>query len=158
MDPQMLLTGSVEVWVLSILLLIGVLFILFGKGSEYVFVGMVVIGGVISVTYTYHTHLLGERFLMKQFHEGMVLECGLWRGMSTRVDRLSGWRYEEETGFLKGYVIINDPSVCRVIEKPFPQPSSVLYWIVFVTDMGVLMILRSVTLGIEEEDHDARAE
>lgn len=95
---------------------------------------------------------------MEQFHEGRALSCGLWRGESVRVDRLSGWKYEEGTGFVKGDVIINDPGVCRVIEKPFPEPSSVPYWMVLVTVMGVLMILRAVTLGVEEEKDDARAE
>ena len=158
MHPDMLVTSTGEVWLLSVLLLIGAGFILYGRGLEFVFVGMVVIVGVLTIAYTNHTHYLGERFLMEQFHEGRALSCGLWRGESARVDRLSGWRYEEGTGFVKGDVIINDPGVCRVIDRTFPEPSGVPYWMVLVTVMGVLMILRAVTLGVEEEKDDARAE
>ena len=158
MHPEMLVTSTGEVWLLSILLLIGAGFILYGRGAEFVFVGIVVIVGVFTIAYTNHTRYLGERFLMEQFHEGRALSCGLWRGESVRVDRLSGWRYEEGTGFVKGDVIINDPGVCRVIDRTLPDPSSVPYWMVLVTVMGVLMILRAVTLGVEEEKDDARAE
>jgi hypothetical protein len=158
MHPEMLVTSTGEVWLLSVLLLIGAGFILYGRAAEFVFVGMVMIGGVCIIVYSNHTHFVGKRFLMEQFHAGRALSCGLWRGESVRVDRLSGWKYEEGTGFVKGDVIINDPGVCRVIEKPFPEPSSVPYWMVLVTVMGVLMILRAVTLGVEEEKDDARAE
>jgi len=158
MHPEMLVTSTGEVWLLSVLLLIGVGFLLYGRVAEFVFVGMVVIVGVFTITYSNHAHYLGERFLMEQFHEGRALSCGLWRGESARVDRLSGWRYEEGTGFVKGDVIINDPGVCRVIEKPFPEPSSVPYWMVLVTLIGVLMTLRAVTLGVEEDKDGARAE
>lgn len=158
MHPEMLVTSTGEVWLLSVLLLIGAGFILYGRGVEFVFVGMVVIVGVFTIAYSNHTHYLSECYLMEQFHEGRALSCGMWKGESARVDRLSGWRYEEGTGFVKGDVIINDPGVCRVIGRVFPEPSSVPYWMVLVTVMGVLMILRAVTLGVEEEKDDARAE
>lgn len=158
MHPEMLLASIGEVWLLSTLLLIGAGFILFGSGAEYVFAGMIVIGGVFTIAYTNHTHFLDERFLMEQFHKGRALSCGMWKGESARVDRLSGWRYEEGTGFVKGDMIINDPEVCRVIGRAFPEPFAVPYWIVFVTVMVVLMTLRAVRLGIEEEKDDARAE
>ncbi|MDD3594910.1 hypothetical protein [Sulfuricurvum sp.] len=158
MHPEMLVTSTGEVWLLSVLLLIGAGFILYGRGAEFVFVGMVVIVGVFTIAYSNHTRYLGERYLMEQFHEGRALSCGMWKGESARVDRLSGWKYEEGTGFVKGDVIINDPGVCRVIGRVFPEPSSVPYWMVLVTVVGVLMILRVVTLGVEEEKDDARAE
>jgi hypothetical protein len=158
MHPEMLVTSTGEVWLLSVLLLIGAGFILYGRGAEFVFVGMVVIVGVFIIAYSNHTRYLGERYLMEKFHEGRALSCGMWKGESARVDRLSGWKYEEGTGFVKGDVIINDPGVCRVIGRVFPEPSSVPYWMVLVTAMGVLMILRAVTLGVEEEKDDARAE
>lgn len=93
---------------------------------------------------------------MEQFHEGRALSCGIWKGESARVDRLSGWRYEEGAGFVKGDVIINDLGVCRVIEKHFPEPSSVPYWMVLVTMMGVLMTLHGVRVGIEEEKSNGK--
>ncbi|MCL4431785.1 MAG: hypothetical protein M1300_05640 [Epsilonproteobacteria bacterium] len=158
MHPEMLVTSTGEVWLMGVLLLVGAGFILFGRGAEFVFVGMVVIGGVSAIAYTNHTQFVGERFLMEQFHEGRALSCGMWKGESARVDRLSGWRYEEGTGFVKGDVIVNDPGACRVIGRSFPEPSSIPYWMIFVTVVGVLMILRVVTLGIEEEKDDARAE
>ncbi len=156
MHPAMLVTSTGEVWLLSVLLLIGAGFVLYGRGAEFVFAGIVVIVGVFTIAYTNHTRYLGERFLMEQFHEGRALSCGLWRGESVRVDRLSGWRYEEGTGFVKGDVIINDPGVCRVIEKPFPEPSSVPYWMGLVTLIGVLMTLRGVRVGIEEEKSNGK--
>jgi hypothetical protein len=154
----MLFTSTGEVWLLSVLLLIGAGLLLYGRGAEFVFVGMVVMWGVFTIAYSNHTQFIRERFLMEQFHEGRALSCGLWRGESARVDRLNGWRYEEGTGFVKGDVIINDPGVCRVIEKPFPEPSSVPYWMILLTLMGVLMTLRGVRVGIEEEKHTKREE
>lgn len=154
MTSEMLFASSVEVWVLSILLLIGAGFILFVRGAEYVFVGMVVIGGVFSVANANHSHYIGERFLMEQFHKGRALECGMWRGESTKVDPLKGWSYEEEVGFVKGDVIINDPGVCSVIGRPFPEPSSVPYWFAFVSVMGILIILRAVIMGSGEEQQE----
>lgn len=150
----MLDASSVEVLVLSILLLIAVGFILFVRGPEFVFVGMVVIGGVFSIAYAKHTHDIGERFLMEQYHKGRALECGMWRGESTKVDPLKGWSHEEEVGFVKGDVIINDPGVCSVIGRAFPEPSSVPYWFAFVSVMGILMILRAVIMGSGEEQQE----
>lgn len=158
MHMEMVASNTGEVWLMGVLLLITAGFILFARGIEFVFVGMVVIGGVFTIAYSNHTHYLGERFLMEQFHEGRALSCGMWKGESARVDRFSGWRYEEGTGFVKGDVIINDPGVCRVIGRAFPEPSSVPYWMALVTLIGVLVTLRAVTLGVEEENHDARAE
>lgn len=158
MNSGMLFTGTGEAWMLSILFLIGAGFILFGKGAEYVFIGMVVMGGVNTLVYTNHTHYVGERFLMEQFHEGRALECGMWIGESTRVDSSKGWSYEEEVGFVKGDVIINDPGVCSVIGRAFPEPSTVPYWMFFVSAMGMLMILRSVIMGSGEGEHDIRDE
>jgi hypothetical protein len=62
MHPEMLVTGTGEVWLLSVLLLIGAGFILYGRGAEFVFVGIVVIVGVFTIAYTNHTRYLGERF------------------------------------------------------------------------------------------------
>lgn len=158
MNPWMLFTGTGEVWLISTLLLIGAGFILFGRGAEYVFIGIVVIGGIVSLVYTNHTHYIGEQFLMEQFHEGRALECGMWIGESARVDPLKGWSYEEEVGFIKGDVIINDVRVCSVIGRAFPEPSTVPYWMFFVSLMGILMILRAVTMSSREEEHDIRDE
>ena len=158
MRIEMLFSSTGEVLLLSVLLLIGALFILYGRGLEYVFVGMIIIGGVVSIGYENQSRYIQERFTLNSFDKGLALSCGLWRGESARVDRNSGWRYEEGTGFVKGDVIINDPGICRVIDKPFPEPSSVPYWIVLTTLMGILMILRSVILGVKEENDDARAE
>lgn len=158
MNPGMLYTGTGEAWLLSTLLLIGAGFILFGRGAEYVLIGMVVIGGVISIVYANHLHNVCERFLMEQFHEGRALECGMWIGESTRVDSLKGWSYEEEVGFVKGDVIINDVGVCSVIGRPFPEPSTVPYWMFFVSLIGILMILRAVIMGSREGEHEIRDE
>lgn len=156
MNFGMLFTGTGEAWLISTLLLVGAGFILFGRGAEYVFIGIVVIGGVVSLVYTNHTHYIGEQFLMEQFYQGKALECGMWIGESARVDPLKGWSYEEEVGFVKGDVIINDVGVCSVIGIAFPEPSMVPYWMFFVSVMGMLMILRSVIMGSREGEHDIR--
>jgi len=158
MNSGMLFTGTGEVWLLGVLLLIGAGFILFVRGGEFVFVGMVVIGGVFTIVYTNYTHYIGEHFLMEQFHEGRALECGMWIGESTRVDSSKGWSYEEEVGFVKEDVIINDPGACSVIGRAFPEPSSVPYWFAFVSVMGILMILRAVIMGSREGEHAIRDE
>jgi len=153
MQLEMLVTSTGEVWLLSVLLLIGAGFILYGRAAEFVFVGMVMIGGVSMIVYSNHTHFVGKHFLMEQFHAGKALSCGMWRGEGVRVDSAKDWRYEEKVGFVKGDVIINDPGVCSVIGRAFPEPSTVPYWMVFVSTLAILLTLRTATLGtLEEKD------
>lgn len=83
---------------------------------------------------------------MKEFNAGSALSCGMWRGEGVKVDPKNGWMMEEGVGFVKGDVIINDPSVCSVIGKPFPEPSSVPYWMGLVSLFGMLMMFRAVLM------------
>jgi hypothetical protein len=151
MYPEMLVTSTADVCLMSALLLIGVGFILFGKEVEFVFIGMVVIGGVTSITYTNHSQYLQERATLNAFLEGRALECGIFRGESIRVDITKGWVREEGVGFVKGDAIINDIGVCSVIGEPSKEPSSVPYWMVFVSAMAILLALRIATVGALEE-------
>jgi hypothetical protein len=101
---------------------------------------------------------LDERFALQRFNEGRALSCGMWRGEGVGVDLSQGWVKEKGVGFVKGDLIVNDIGVCRVIGEKTPEPSSVPYWMAFVSTLAILLTLRAVTLGVKEEDHDARAE
>lgn len=166
MKLEMFASNSFEVWMMAFFLLIGVGFLLFGRKGELIFAGVIALAGVTSIAYSNHIQYVGDRFLMEQFHQGSALACGMWRGESVRVDPLKGWKYEEGVGFVKGDVIINDPGVCSVIGKPFPEPSTVPYWFAFVSVTGMLIMLRAALRrneeknpqSDEEKDDDPRAE
>lgn len=154
MHLEMIAASSGEMWIMVFFLLIGIGFLLFGRKGELIFAGVIALASVTSIAYSNHIQYIGDRFLMEQFHQGNALVCGMWRGESARVDPLKGWKYEEGVGFVKGDVIINDPSVCSVIGRAFPEPSSVPYWFAFVSVMGILIILRAVIMGSGEEQQE----
>jgi hypothetical protein len=158
MHLEMLASSIGEAWLIGVLFLIGVGFLLFGKGLEMIFVGIVVLGGITVIAYSNHSNYLDERFALQRFNEGRALSCGMWRGEGVRVDLSQGWVKEKGVGFVKGDLIVNDIGVCRVIGEKTPEPSSVPYWMAFVSTLAILLTLREVTLGAQEEDHDARAE
>ncbi len=152
MHMEMIAASSGEMWIMVFFLLIGIGFLLFGRKGELIFTGVIALAGVTSIAYSNHIQYVGDRFLMEQFHQGNALVCGMWRGESARVDPLKGWKYEEGVGFVKGDVIINDPSVCSVIGKPFPEPSTVPYWFAFVSVTGMLIMLRAALRRHEEKN------
>jgi hypothetical protein len=152
MHVEMIAASSGEMWIMVFFLLIGIGFLLFGRKGELIFTGVIALAGVTSIAYSNHIQYIGDRFLMEQFHQGNALVCGMWRGESARVDPLKGWKYEEGVGLIKGDVIINDPSVCSVIGKPFPEPSTVPYWFAFVSVTGILIMLRAALRRHEEKN------
>lgn len=142
MSLEMFASNAFEQWTMGFFLVFGITVLLFAKKGEWLFAGVVTLSGMTFLAYNNHTHYLGERFLMEQFHSGNALSCGMWKGQSSLVDPSNGWQYHEDIGFYKGDVIINDTGVCAVIGKPFPEPSSVPYVMVFISSMGILMMLR----------------
>lgn len=142
MSLEMFAPNSFEQWTMGFFLVFGITVLLFAKKAKWIFAGVVTLSGMTFLAYNNHTHYLGERFLMEQFHSGSALECGMWKGQASLVDPSKGWQYHEDIGFYKGDVIINDPGVCAVIGKAFPEPSSVPYVMVFIGVMGILMTLR----------------
>ena len=158
MVPEIAALSTVEIFAMGLFLLIGAGFILFGRGVQFALVGIIVIGGIVAIAYINHTQYFQKRFTLNAFQQGEALECGLFRGESIRVDPAQGWVIEKESRFVKGDVIINDVGVCNVIGNSPANPSPLLYWLAYVTLITLLMILRSVTLGIEEKNDDARDE
>lgn len=160
MNLEMIVASSGEMWVMVFFLLIGGGFLLFGNKAELIFAGIVALAGVISIAYANHSHYLEKQFTLKRFHEGKALVCGLGLGERVRVDSAKGWVLEEEIGLVKGDVIISSIEVCRVIGESSPEPSSIPYWMMFVSMVGVLSMLRfSIMTNREqvvqqEEDHD----
>lgn len=148
----MIAASSGEMWIMVFFLLIGIGFLLFGRKGELIFAGVIALASVTSIAYSNHIQYIGDHFLMEQFHQGNALVCGMWRGESARVDPLKGWKYEEGVGFVKGDVIINDPSVCSVIGRAFPEPSTVPYWFAFVSVTGILIMLRAALRRHEEKN------
>lgn len=157
MKLEMLATNSFEMWTMVFFLLIGIGSLLFSHKGEMIFAGVLALGGITLIAYNNHSHYIAERYLMKQFHEGKAVVCGMWRGESIKVDPSNGWKYEEGVGFVKADVIINDAGVCSVIGKAFPEPSSVPYWMMFVSMTGILLILRFAIIGTKEETNDDRS-
>lgn len=159
MKWEMIASNSIEVWIMTFFVVIGVGFLLFARKGELIFAGVIALAGMTVIAYSNHSKYIGKHFLMEQFNAGSALSCGLWRGESARVDPLRGWRFEQGTGFVKGDVIINE-GVCSVIGKPFPEPSTVPYWMAFVSVTGVLLMLRYAIIAnpqmvAKEENHDA---
>lgn len=142
MKLEMLASSSFEIGMMVFFIMVGMGLLLFGKKEGGILIGVLILSGVVLVAYSNHIKYMGERFIMEQFHEGRALECGMWRGESTKVDPLNGWEYEKDAGFVKGDVIINDPLVCSVIGKAFPEPSTIPYWMVLVSVVGILMMIR----------------
>lgn len=159
MNLEMIVANSGEMWVMVFFLLIGGGFLIFGRKAELILAGVVALAGITLVAYSNHSNYMEKQFTLKRFNEGKALVCGLWRGENVRVDFTKGWIREEEIGFVKGDVIINDIGVCSVIGESSPEPSSIPYWIVFVSMVGVLSMLRSAIMTnlekvVEKEDHD----
>lgn len=142
MSLEMFASNGFELAILGFFLFFGVMFLLFANKGEFLFAGVVSLCALCVLAYTNHAHYMGERFLMKQFHSGSALSCGMWKGQASLVDPSKGWQYHQDIGFYKGDLIINDPGVCAVIGKPFPEPSGVPYVMVLISIMGVLMMLR----------------
>lgn len=159
MNLEMIVASSGEMWVMVFFLLIGGGFLLFGNKAELIFAGIVALAGVISIAYANHSHYLEKQFTLKRFHEGKALVCGLGLGERVRVDSAKGWVLEEEIGLVKGDVIISSIEVCRVIGESSPEPSSIPYWMMFVSMVGVLSMLRFSIMTnreqvvVEQEDH-----
>ena len=151
MQLDLFVTSTGEMWLLGAMLLFGAGVLLFTNEVKYVIVGIVAIAGVGVITYSNHTNTLEERFTLQQFHEGKALSCGVWRGETILVDPSKGWKYDKRVGFTKGDVIINNPGVCRVIEKASPKPSSLPYWVIFGTLIGILMILKGFRSGFKTD-------
>lgn len=166
MSLEMFASNGFELAILGFFLFFGVMFLLFANKGEFLFAGVVALIGLTVLAYTNHTRYLGDRFLMEQFHSGSALSCGMWKGQASLVDPSKGWQYHQDIGFYKGDVIINDPGVCAVIGKAFPEPSSVPYVMVLISIMGVLMMLRFALIRSggndpadkEKDDVDTRTE
>lgn len=160
MHLEMIAASSGEMWVMVFFILIGGGFLLFGRKAELIFAGSVALAGVISIAFANHSHYLEKQFTLKRFHEGKALVCGLGLGERVRVDPTRGWAFEEEIGLVKGDVIISSIGVCKVIGESSPEPSSIPYWMVFVSMIGVLSMLRFSIMTnreqvvVEKEDHD----
>lgn len=143
-------TGTAELGMAAVLMLIAVLFILAGKSPEKPFFGVLILGGIVFILYGNHCSFDAKAYVLKRFNEGVALECGLWRGESVLVDPNNGWRWDKKIGFVKNDQIRNDPKLCRVIGEEAPEPSSVLYWLFYVTAAVTLLIFRNISLRWRE--------
>lgn len=160
MTQEMLVSSTGELWALSILLLLGLGFLIFAK-AEALFLGMIIVAGVVTIAYGNHERYIHTHFVIQNFHEGRNLSCGLWRGESIKVDPNDGWVLNEGIGFMKGDTIINDVSLCSVIYHPSPEVPGWPYWIAYVSLTAPLFFLRyalsrnrTMKKKAKEEDHD----
>lgn len=124
---------GLEVIPLSIFLVTGIIMIVF-LSEGMVFVGIFILGGMMSIGYLNHAQHLEEQFVLERFSEGQSLKCGLWRGELTLVNPNDGWRWDKDIGFVKNDQIVGEPDLCRVIAQEAPLPQPIAY-------MGIYLIL-----------------
>ena len=135
------------------------LMILFVEEVGMTWLGILVLGMIIFIGYNVSADNQAKEFVLKSFNEAHAIECGLWRGESTLVDRHNGWKYVPALGFVKEDQIHNDLGLCRVVSKEAPSPSEVPYWMAFLTMILISFLFRHAIWGIEiEEDQEETME
>ncbi|MDP3265802.1 MAG: hypothetical protein Q8M39_03125 [Sulfuricurvum sp.] len=144
-----------ELVFLGMLTLISIVMITFPKEAKFPFVGALVLGLIMVIAYIDQGKHHDKEFVLKRFHEGQAIECGLWRGESTLVNPASGWKYFSNVGFIKGDQIQNDPGLCNVMGEEAPKPSITPYIFAFIAELLLFFGLRTaVQKQLDEEEDD----
>jgi hypothetical protein len=131
---------------------IGFMMILFVEEEGMTWLGILVLGMIMFIGYNVSANNQAKEFVLKRFNEGQAIECGLWRGEGTLIDRHNGWKHVSALGFVKGDRIHNDLGLCHVVAKEAPNPSEVPYWMAFLTMILISFLFRHAIWGIEKED------
>jgi len=150
-----------ELILLGTLTLMCIIMITFPEEAKFPLVGAFVLSMIMVIAYSTHTNHLDKEFVLRQFHEGHAIECGLFRGESSMVNSNSGWTYQPNIGFIKGDRIQNDLGWCNVIGKKAPEPSTVPYAFALIIELMVFFGLRTAVqkqLNEEEDNHEPEPE
>jgi len=135
------------------------LMIQFVEDDGMTWLGVLVLGMITYIGYNVSADNQAKEFVLKSFNEKYAIECGLWRGESTLVDRHNGWKYVPALGFVKEDQIHNDLGLCHVVSKEAPSPSEVPYWMAFLTMTLIAFLIRHTIERIEtEEDQEETME
>lgn len=136
----------------------GFIMIAFTKRGDIAFMGTIVLLMTMILAYETHSNNLDKEYVLKRFTQGQALKCGLWRGESLLVDSKSGWKFEENIGFIKGDQIHNDHGMCSVIGEESPRASEIPYGFALIFELMLAFGLRAVFIkhvtDEEEKSHD----
>lgn len=144
-----------ELILLGALTLMSIVMITFPKDAKFPFVGAFVLSMIMVIVYIDYRNHLDKEFVLKRFHEGHAIECGLWRGESALINPKSGWTYIPNVGFIKDDQIHNDPALCSVIGEEAPKPSIVPYAFAYMVELMLCFGLRSaVQSALKKEDNN----
>ena len=136
----------------------GFIMVSFTKRVDMAVIGTIVLFMTMILAYETHSNNLDKEYVLKRFTQGKALKCGLWRGESLLVDPKSGWKFEENIGFIKGDQIHNDHGMCSVIGEESPRASDIPYVFVLIFELMLAFGLRAVFVNYaekeEEKNHD----
>ncbi|MDD2780889.1 hypothetical protein [Sulfuricurvum sp.] len=136
----------------------GFIMVSFTKRVDMAVIGTIVLFMTMILAYETHSNNLDKEYVLKRFTQGKALKCGLWRGESLLVDPKSGWKFEENIGFIKGDQIHNDHGLCSVIGEESPRASDIPYVFALIFELMLAFGLRAVFVNYaekeEEKDHD----
>lgn len=136
----------------------GFIMVSFTKRVDMAVIGTIVLFMTMILAYETHSNNLDKEYVLKRFTQGQALKCGLWRGESLLVDPKSGWKFEENIGFIKGDQIHNDHGMCSVIGEESPRASDIPYVFALIFELMLAFGLRAVFVNYvekeEEKNHD----
>lgn len=132
----------------------GIIMMLFKREGAMTFFGILLLIMTMVIAHEIHQNNLDKTFVLKRFNEAHAITCaGGYRGDHTLIDPKSGWRWEENIGFIKGDQIHNDLGVCKVIDEESPSPSIVPYTFVLMFELMLGFVLRAaMQKALKEEE------
>jgi hypothetical protein len=136
----------------------GIIMMLFKREGAMTFFGILLLIMTMMLAHETHQNNLDKAFVLKRFNEAHAINCaGGYRGDHTLIDPKSGWRWEENIGFVKGDQIHNDLGVCSVIGEESPTPSVVPYTFTLMFELMLGFVLRAaMQKALKEEEEEKK--
>lgn len=136
----------------------GFIMVSFSTRGDIAFMGTVMIVMTMLLAHETHSNNLAKEYVQKRFMQGQALKCGLWKGESILVDQKSGWKFEENIGFIKGDHIQNDQGLCTVIGEESPKAPEIPYGFALIFELMLAFGLRAAytkyVIDEEEKNYD----
>lgn len=134
-------------WLFYITVMIGMAMAIFANAGT-AFLGIFILIMNAWILQTNEEKASNIQFVYEQFKQGQSIECGLWRGTRTIADPTKGWLLEKGR-FVKDDTVLNDPSLCSVVGKEFPEIYGFIPLIFFLCITGLSLLAR---LGIRARE------
>lgn len=134
-------------WLFYFTAMLGMGMVIFANGGN-AFIGIFVLfmnGMILQADLQKESDI---RFVYEQFEKAQPVECGLWRGTRVIADPAQGWILEGGW-FVKGDTVLNDPGLCSVVGKGFPEYIGFEPLIFFFCVLGFSLLAR---LGIRSQE------